>query len=94
MNNFSPNDSLQIAKALMSGNKKINKKMAKNLGANIPKTAKISDVISIASAVPLECFNNSSPDDLVNSISKMDTGNMDSFRKSFIANKVNNLIKK
>ena len=88
MNNFSPDDSLNIAKALVSGKKKINKKMAKNLGANIPKTAKIADVISIASAIPLECFNNSSPADLVSAISDMDTENMDTFRKSFIANKI------
>lgn len=84
--NFSVADSLNIAKAL--GNKTIDKEMAKNLGARIPKNASVLDVLSVASAIPLECFNNTSPSDLVNNLDQMDTANMDPFRKNYIANKV------
>lgn len=89
LNNFTSADSLLIAKALSSGNKTVDKEMAKSLAANIPKNTKVSDVLSVASSIPLECFNNSSPSELVSVLGKMDVENMDSFRKSFIANKVN-----
>lgn len=88
LNNFSASDSVKIAKALSSGNQKMSKEMAKSLGANIPVSASVTEVLSIASSIPLECFNNTKPSDLVSSLEKMDTDNMDSFRKSFIANKV------
>ena len=88
LGNFSKADTLNIAKALANGNKKIDKNLAKSLGKNIAKDTDIKDVLSIASAVPLECFNNTKASDLVDNLDKMDTSNMNSFRKAFIANKV------
>lgn len=86
LSNFSASDSLNIAKAL--GNKTIDKEMAKNLGAKIPKDTDVKDVLSLASAIPLEIFNKASASDLVDNLNQMDTTNMDPFRKNFIANKV------
>ncbi len=88
LNNFSSSDSLNIAKALSTKNKTIEKAMAESLAANVPTNAKVTDVFSIASSIPLECFNNTAPSDLVNILAKMDVSNMNGFRKSFIANKV------
>ena len=88
LGNFSAADSLNIAKALSNGNQTIDREMAKNLGASISKDVPVTEVLTIASAIPLECFNNSSPDDLVSNLDRMDTGNMDTFRKSFIAVKI------
>ena len=88
MKNFSKADSLNIAKALATGGKKLSKQMAKNLGANIPADTKVTDVLSLASSIPLECFNNTNATELVGNLAAMDTENMDNSRKSFIANKV------
>lgn len=88
LGNFSKADTLDIAKALNTGSKKIDKELAKSLGKNIPKDTDVKDVLSIASAIPLECFNNTKATDLVSNLDKMDTENMDNFRKAFIANKV------
>ncbi len=46
-------------------------------GANIPKTANLSNVLAIASAMPLECFNKTTPSELVSQLGQMDISNMD-----------------
>lgn len=92
LNNFTGDDALKIAKALATGDQKMSKEMAKSLGANIPANTSVNDVLSIASSVPLECFDNAKPADLISNLEKMDTDNMDSFRKSFIAKKVTKII--
>lgn len=86
LKNFSSADSINIAKAL--NGTAISKDVAKNLGASIPTNTSLNEVLAIASAIPLECFNNSSPAELVNNLASMDTANMDDFRKSYIANKI------
>ena len=88
MSNFSGADSLEIAKALATADKKLDSELAKNLGRNVPKTADAKDLMSLASSIPIECFNQTSAADLVNNLGKMDLDNMDSFRKTFVANKV------
>jgi hypothetical protein len=45
-------------------------------------------MVAIASALPLECFNNTQPNEIVLSLAKMDTINMDEFRKGFITAKI------
>ena len=62
--------------------------MARGLGANIPANTNPIQVLSIASAIPLECFSNARPVDLLNNLEKMDLANMNSLRKSYIASKV------
>ncbi len=62
--------------------------MARGLGAKIPANTDPIQVLSIASAIPLECFNNAKPVDLLNNLEKMDLANMNSLRKSYIASKV------
>ena len=44
----------------------------------------------LASQVPLSCISSTSPSTLVNLLTSMDTGNMDGFKKSFIATKIAN----
>ena len=83
------NDSLSIAKKLSTEKTNINKDMAMNLGKNIPKTENLNGIASIASGVPLECFNNTNASDLVNLLGSMDIDNMSPNRKSFIGAKVN-----
>ena len=87
-------DSLQIGLALATSGKQLDPASAMAIGKNIPKTANAKDLMSIASSIPLQCFNNTLPSDLVNNLAQMDLGNMDSFRKTFIADKVRDLIKK
>ena len=67
--------------------------MAKSLGANIlsNSTTNMSTIASIASGIPLACFDtvaSSNPSSIINSISSMDLVNMDAFRKNYIALKV------
>jgi len=88
MGNFSGSDSLDIAKALSTSNKKLDEESARSLGRNVPKTANAKDLLSLASSIPIECFNQTSASDLVNNLGKMDLDNMDSFRKTFIAKNV------
>jgi hypothetical protein len=88
LNNFSKSDSLEIAKALALGSKNLDKEASKSLGKNIPKDANAKDLLSLASSIPIECFNTTLTSDLVNGLGKMDVENMDSFRKTFIANKI------
>ena len=81
-------DSLKIGMALATSGKKLDEKSTDALGKNIPKTANAKDLLSIASSIPIQCFNNTLPSDLVNNLAQMDLDNMDSFRKTFIAQKV------
>ena len=67
---------------------KLETSMAKSLGANIPVTQSVDSVASIASSIPLECFNNTSNEKLASLVRSMDLNNMDPFRKGFIANQV------
>lgn len=85
---FSSNDSLDIAKKLANSSRYINKEMAMNLGRNIPKDQTLNGIATIASGVPIECFNNTAPTDLVKLIGSMDVDNMNPNRKNFIAAKV------
>jgi len=62
--------------------------MAQSLGKNIPPNQPLNNIASIASAVPLSCFNNTNPGTLCNLISSMDTENMSPFKKAFIGAKV------
>lgn len=84
---FSKADSLKIAKALSQNDKKLNKQMTKNLGANIPVETKVTEVSSLASSVPLECFNNANADEVAEKTSKMDIDNMSPFRMTYLINK-------
>ena len=63
LGNFSKSDSLEIAKALKDSGKKIDKNLAKSLGKNIAKDTDVKDVLSIASAISLEFFNNTKASD-------------------------------
>lgn len=68
--------------------------MAASLGANIAANAtqNMSAIASIASGIPLACFDNiangPNPNTLITAISSMDLGNMGPFRKNYIASKV------
>lgn len=88
LGSFSESDSLLVAQALTSKGLKLSPTMAKSLGANIPLTSSVSSLASIASSIPLECFNNTSPDNLVSLVGSMDLDNMDPFRKGFIASQI------
>ena len=85
---FSANDSLLIAAALANNNRTISKSLAASLGSNIPLNTSVLQVLAISSAIPLECFSSVNSSNLVNALNKMDLGNMDTFRKSFITSKV------
>jgi len=85
---MSPANSLLVAQALATSNSTFSPSMAKSLGQNIPAGTPLTNIASIASAVPLSCFNSTPPGTLVNLVSSMDLGNMDSFKKGFIASKV------
>ncbi len=71
MGNFSGSDSLDIAKALSTSNKKLDEESARSLGRNVPKTANAKDLLSLASSIPIECFNQTSASDLVNNLGKI-----------------------
>jgi len=88
LNNFSAADSLNIAKALSSSNRTLHKTLANSLGANIPTNVSATEVLSIASSVPLECFIIADSSLLAKGLSQMDIENMDDFRKSFIASSI------
>lgn len=88
LGNFSKADSLEIAKSLATGSIKLDKKATENLAKNIPKTANAKDLLSLASSIPIECFNNTKPSELVDNLADMDLENMSKFRKAFIAKKV------
>ena len=85
---FNAADSLSVAKQLATSSKKLSPTMAKSLGKNIAPTEPLNDIASIASGVPLSCFNNTDPSTLAGLVSKMDLSNMNGFRKGFIAAKI------
>lgn len=88
MGAFSPADSLSLAQALSTGGKKLAPSMAKSLGANIASNQTLSGIASIASGLPLTVFSNTAAATLVSLVGSMDLGNMDGFRKGFIATKI------
>jgi hypothetical protein len=88
LSSFSAADSINIVKALARNGLTVSKEMAHNLGASIPISADLSDVLAIASSIPLEIFLRASSANMLSNLASMDTANMDDFRKSFIANKV------
>lgn len=88
LKNFTAVDSVGVAKALGNQGSSVSADVAKNLGSKIPVNTNITEVLVIASAIPLEIFNTTSPDVLVSNIAAMDTENMDVFRKTAIATRV------
>lgn len=88
LSSFNSTNSLSVAKALNSNGQKLSSQMAMSLGKNIPANQPIDEIASIASAVPLSCFNNTNPNTLCNLISSMDIDNMSPFKKAFIVSKV------
>ena len=88
LGSFSPTDSLKIAQALSSQSRQIDKATAQSIGANIPMSTSPIQVLAAASGIPMECFGNANATDLVKNLAKMDTANMDDFKKSFITSKV------
>ncbi len=88
LNSFNSTNSLSVAKALNSNGQKLSSQMAMSLGKNIPANQPIDEIASIASALPLSCFNNTNPNTLCNLISSMYTDNMCPFKKAFIVSKV------
>lgn len=85
LGNFSPDESVSVAAKLSEENTKLTQIMAKSLGAKIPITENVASIASIASSIPLQCFNITSPATLASLVNKMDLDNMDPFRKGFIA---------
>ena len=88
LSSFSPADSLQVARTLAQSGQTLSPSMAKSLGANIPANQPLDTIPTVASSVPLSCFNNTNPATLANLIGSMDLGNMSPFRKGFMASKV------
>lgn len=88
LDTLSENDSLALAAKLSNSNKKLNPSMTLSLGLNIPDTQPIDNLTSIASSVPLDCISQTSPQTLSSMYTKMDTDNMNSFRKGFIAGQI------
>lgn len=92
---FSPAQALAVAQALNSNNgQSLSPYMAASLGANIPPNTPLTSIASIASSVPLNCFANTNPAQLVSLIGNMDTKNMNPSRKSYLGSKVKRFEKK
>jgi hypothetical protein len=92
---FTPSQALTVAQALNSNNgQSLSRHMAASLGANIPPNTPLTSIASIASSVPLNCFANTNPAQLVSLIGNMDTGNMSPSRKSYLGSKVKRFEKK
>ena len=66
----------------------IDKNTAINLGRKLPANTSLSSCAAVLSNVPIQIINNAQPQDLINSISQMDTSNMDESRLKFLTNKV------
>ena len=81
-------DSLTVAAALSSSGNTLSPAMAKSLGSNIAEGTPLDNIARIASAVPLSCFNNTSPAQLAKLVGSMDLENMSPMKKGFIASKV------
>ncbi len=88
LGSFSISEAMSIANALSNSNRKVDSMMAKSLGVNIPANKSITNFLTIASAVPLECFSNSPAPDLIKGLAKMDLNNMDTFKKSYTTSQV------
>jgi len=86
---LSSGDALTVAMALNSNSgQQLSPQMAMSLGRNIPPNTPLTSIASIASSVPLSCFANTNPSQLVSLISTMDTGNMSPARKQYLGSKI------
>ena len=90
--NFSANDAMQVASALTNNTLSISKTMAQAIGNLIPSNQSAVDFLSIASAIPIQCFFNSDPLQIANNAQKIDVQNMQTSKKSMIALSVNSFI--
>jgi hypothetical protein len=89
LSSMTPNQALSIAMALTSNNGQIlSPQMAISIGALIASNQPLDQIASIASSVPLICFNNTNSATLCNLIGTMDTNNMSPSRKAYIGSKV------
>ena len=88
LDNFDSNASITLAAELSNSNKKLSKSMLISLGSNIASNETLDRIAAIASAVPLECITETSPQLLANLSAKMDINNMDPFRIGFIASQI------
>jgi hypothetical protein len=84
----SPAAALSIAQSLQTGGISLSPIMAKSLGQNIPANTNVTGIASIASGIPLACFDNAQPNDLLNSLPGMDLSNMSPQRQNYIGKKI------
>ena len=85
---FNSTQALAVAQALNSNGQQVSPQLAMSLGVNIPPNTPLTSIASIASSVPLSCFVQTSPTQLVSLISTMDTGNMSPVRKQYLGSKI------
>ena len=82
---YSSEDAMKVASALTNSSKTISKTMAAAIGNLIPMNASAVAYLTIASALPIECFTASDPLELAKNAAKIDAKNMPASKKAMIA---------
>ena len=84
---FEPSDSLLIAKKITEKGVKLTDEQIEALGANIAEDTPIDDIIALANAVPISCFDFSNDSALVSLL--LSNTKLDDTRMSYIIDSVN-----
>ncbi len=89
---FSENDTLALAASLATSNKTFTEAQIEALVGNLPEnySVPIGNLTALANALPLTCFDSTSPADLVILIkdNKLNLNTMDDSRKIYIGTTV------